>query len=353
MNTKLNHWLDVCRALAITLVLLSHGRTFLVPLMPETNIFKFGGFLGVELFFVLSGFLIGRILIEKINNQESPREWILSFWLRRWLRTYPSYFLFLFINIILIFSIRPDIFPDILRYLTFSQSLLSPHPSFFGEAWSLAVEEVFYLITPLLFLVFFVLTKNKKISFNLTIVVLLALPFALRTNATFNSSLSFNEIRTISLFRIDSIVYGVLALVLCNTPVFNKIKRVGVILIPLCIFISAQNDEVINNNAFYKFFLFPIANIGFAFMICSWIHIKISKHIMYIVSRVARWSYAAYLINLPVIFLLKNILPTPTTYANCIAQWLLFFLVTLSSSCFIYKVFEKNILKIRDKITVS
>lgn len=133
MNTKLNHWLDFCRALAISLVLLSHGRTFLVPLMPETNIFKFGGFLGVELFFVLSGFLIGRILIEKINNQESHREWIPSFWLRRWLRTYPSYILFLFINIILIFSIRPDIFPSVLRYLTFSQSLLSPHPSFLGR----------------------------------------------------------------------------------------------------------------------------------------------------------------------------------------------------------------------------
>ncbi|EPU1382254.1 acyltransferase family protein, partial [Klebsiella pneumoniae] len=191
MNTKLNHWLDFCRALAISLVLLSHGRTFLVPLMPETNIFKFGGFLGVELFFVLSGFLIGRILIEKINNQESHREWIPSFWLRRWLRTYPSYILFLFINIILIFSIRPDIFPSVLRYLTFSQSLLSPHPSFFGEAWSLAVEEIFYLITPLLFWVFFALTNNKKTSINLAIVVLITLPLALRINAAFNSSLTF------------------------------------------------------------------------------------------------------------------------------------------------------------------
>lgn len=162
MNTKLNHWLDFCRALAISLVLLSHGRTFLVPLMPETNIFKFGGFLGVELFFVLSGFLIGRILIEKTNNQESHREWIPSFWLRRWLRTYPSYILFLFINIILIFSIRPDIFPSVLRYLTFSQSLLSPHPSFLGGT-EFGCGGDFYLITPLLFWVFFALTNNKNI----------------------------------------------------------------------------------------------------------------------------------------------------------------------------------------------
>jgi hypothetical protein len=52
-------------------------------------------------------------------------------------------------------------------------------------------------------------------------------------------------------------VYGVLGLIICNTPAFNKIKMIGVALIPLCICISAQDDELINNNAFYKVFLFP------------------------------------------------------------------------------------------------
>ncbi|EFP8852438.1 acyltransferase, partial [Shigella dysenteriae] len=328
MEKKFNHWLDFCRASAIILVLLSHGRYFLLPAFPQLNFLKFGGFLGVELFFVLSGFLIGKILLEKINNTTSPAEWVVGFWCRRWLRTYPSYLLFLIINIVLIFSIRPEFYPNVVRYLTFSQSLLTPHPSFFGEAWSLAIEEIFYLITPLLFTILFALTKNKKTSLNLTIAILITLPFALRVNAAFNSDLSFNEIRTISLFRIDSIMYGILALILFSKLNIRKIANIGMLLIPLCIYIAAQDDTLINKNLFYKMFLFPMANIGFACMICSGIHIQLNKYIMCIASRIARWSYAAYLINLPVIYFLKKTLSPPTTYSSCFMQWFLFFIMT-------------------------
>ena len=67
-KTIYNNWLDICRGLAIMLVLLSHGRTFLIPIDSSFQFFKFGGFLGVELFFVLSGFLIGSILIDKFES---------------------------------------------------------------------------------------------------------------------------------------------------------------------------------------------------------------------------------------------------------------------------------------------
>ncbi|WP_369690182.1 acyltransferase family protein [Pseudomonas sp. AU12215] len=63
-----NQWLDICRSLAISLVLLSHGRHFLTPAFPAAQNFKFGGFLGVELFFVLSGFLIGGAVAEAECN---------------------------------------------------------------------------------------------------------------------------------------------------------------------------------------------------------------------------------------------------------------------------------------------
>ena len=140
MQNKLNPWLDVCRSMAIMLVLLSHGRLFLTGVFPELNLLKFGGFLGVELFFVLSGFLIGRIILEKLHASSDGYRWIPSFWFRRWMRTYPSYVIFLFLNIFFIGNIRPESYPELLKFLTFTQSLLTPHPSFFGEAWSLAVE---------------------------------------------------------------------------------------------------------------------------------------------------------------------------------------------------------------------
>ena len=63
-----NTWLDLLRVIAILLVLASHGRVFLVDTLPITVNFRLGGYWGVELFFVLSGFLIGRILHRGISR---------------------------------------------------------------------------------------------------------------------------------------------------------------------------------------------------------------------------------------------------------------------------------------------
>ncbi|HEP1041955.1 TPA: acyltransferase family protein [Serratia marcescens] len=79
MKKPLNPWLDLCRSAAIIMVILSHGRTFLLSAFPAAQTFKFGGFLGVELFFVLSGFLIGRIIFEKVKAARTPFGWIPAF----------------------------------------------------------------------------------------------------------------------------------------------------------------------------------------------------------------------------------------------------------------------------------
>jgi len=67
--------LDSLRAIAITCVLLSHARFFLVPLAPDIARFRLLGFLGVELFFVLSGFLIGGLLLDQGDALPSARGW--------------------------------------------------------------------------------------------------------------------------------------------------------------------------------------------------------------------------------------------------------------------------------------
>ena len=85
-----NVWLDACRSLAIILVLLSHGRHFLTPVWDGAAIFRIGGFLGVELFFVLSGFLIGGIVARDFERSVDGSGWLHKFFLRRWLRTLPN-----------------------------------------------------------------------------------------------------------------------------------------------------------------------------------------------------------------------------------------------------------------------
>ncbi|XPP75701.1 acyltransferase family protein [Serratia liquefaciens] len=350
MKKQLNPWLDICRATAILLVLLSHGRIFLTPTLPNAQILKFGGFLGVEFFFVLSGFLIGGIILDKIKTSKSPASWVPGFWGRRWMRTYPSYLLFIIINILIISSVRQEPFPNLVKFLTFTQSLLSPHPSFFGEAWSLAVEEVFYFITPIVLSVFIFITKNKRISILLTILLLILIPIILRIHASLYTDMTFNEIRSTALFRIDSIMIGVIAIIVYNKIGSRLIVKTGILLIPLCIYIASKPDSFMDESIILKVFLFPIANVGFACLICSGYKICVPPAINYPFSKIARWSYAAYLTNLPALLSIRYLFQPPVTLLECLMQWCIFIFITLLSAWVVYSFFEKSVLSMRDKL---
>lgn len=354
MSNKMNPWLDVCRSMAILLVVFSHGRTFLTPVIPHAQTLKFGGFLGVELFFVLSGFLIGRILIDKTRNATTPMGWITLFWARRWLRTYPSYLLFLIINLLILNNIRPDVFPQLIRYITFTQSLLTPHPSFFGEAWSLAIEEIFYFLTPILLGVLLKITGDFKKSLGLTLLILFIIPLALRINAA-TTTMTFNEIRSTALFRVDSLMFGVLAawayhesMQLRNLLI--KVCSLGILLFPLVIYIAAQPDTVMDENRFLKIFFFNIANISCISLIILGINLPVNKYVAYCSSRIARWSYAAYLTNLPVLFLIHRLFPQPVGLSSHLIIWFIFTLSVFFSAFIVYTFFERKVLTYRDRV---
>ena len=148
--------LDFLRAIAISLVLISHC-TFL--LFPDTttqfiDLIRIMGAIGVDLFFVLSGYLIGGILI-KFWDEDIPK-WttLFKFWKRRWLRTLPNYFLILILNVLIAFIIGLSLPKSVLLYTLFLQNFVVDHPDFFTEAWSLSVEEFAYLLLPfILFLI--------------------------------------------------------------------------------------------------------------------------------------------------------------------------------------------------------
>jgi len=350
MEKKLNPWLDLCRSVAIIMVILSHGRVFLLPVFPSAQHLKFGGFIGVELFFVLSGFLIGRIIFDKIEKSDTAFGWIPSFWFRRWMRTYPSYILFFIFNVLLIENIRPDAQPNLLAFSTFTQSLITPHPSFFGEAWSLAVEEVFYFLFPVVISTFLLASINKRKSIILAIATMIAMSVAFRINATLNTQMTFNEIRSTSLYRLDSLMIGVLFSWLFLAKKINILSKLGVLLVPAAIYIAAKPDAFMDGSNLLKIFLFDIANVGFACLITVFYHVEIAAIVRVMASRMARWSYAAYLTNLPVLYLINYYIPKPTSSIGCISVWVLFVTMTIISSKLVYDLFEVKVLKLRDKI---
>ncbi|EMX8465019.1 acyltransferase family protein [Serratia ureilytica] len=353
MKKTLNPWLDLCRSAAIIMVILSHGRTFLLTAFPSAQTFKFGGFLGVELFFVLSGFLIGRIIFEKVKAARTPLGWIPAFWFRRWMRTYPSYLLFLLLNLFFINNIRPEALPSILAFSTFTQSLVHPHPTFFGEAWSLAVEEVFYFLFPIVIAVFLFIMRDRKVSILLAIAAMILMSVFFRVNAALNTQLTFNEIRSTSLYRLDSLMIGVIFSWLFVSNKINRFFWIGLLLIPIAIAIASQPDAFMDESWFMKVFLFDIANIGFACLITAFYNSDIPNAVKAVTSRIARWSYAAYLTNLPVLLALNHYLPKPDSAIGCLAMWSLFVAMTMLSAKLVYELFEVRILRLRDHLKAA
>lgn len=159
---------DSLRAIAVLLVIFHHW----FPRSAYVHHLHFGA-MGVDTFFVLSGFLISRILFNAKNQVEKKQltngNIFKSFYLRRSLRIFPIYYLLLFI----LWALKNDNMKnDGVYYFTYTSNLLFFSQQFFptevAHLWSLAVEEQFYLIWPWLI----VLVKKKYLLLLIGIFIL-------------------------------------------------------------------------------------------------------------------------------------------------------------------------------------
>jgi peptidoglycan/LPS O-acetylase OafA/YrhL len=98
------------------------------------------------------------------------------------------------------------------KYLLFIHNLFATGPGFIYVAWSLAVEEWFYLLMPVFFTLLFLALKNKMIAFRMTVMLLFLIPFAARIVyvTAHTSAQSFTpHLGFATLYRLDSIAYGI------------------------------------------------------------------------------------------------------------------------------------------------
>jgi peptidoglycan/LPS O-acetylase OafA/YrhL len=153
--------LDGLRGIAILGALLSHYSWALPEASPHTpfsilkRVLSFG-WIGVDLFFVLSGFLIGGILIA--NRHRPPANYFQSFYARRFFRIIPLYAIAVALYALTGFSSKLEAFVGsgtVISgwwYVTLTQNIegaLYNDLYSFGQSWSLAIEEQFYLLVPL------------------------------------------------------------------------------------------------------------------------------------------------------------------------------------------------------------
>ena len=207
--------LDLVRALAISLVLLAHGTALFAGVIPDTLrvlLLYIGGYFGVELFFALSGCLIVGGLLRQLDAQpewDSQRVW--HFWQRRWWRTLPNYAVFLGLNATLFAAWFQSPLPDA-RYLVFAQNLAWPHPAAMAEAWSLAVEEWFYVLMPLLLLISLKALPQPRQAVPTLLALWVVMGAVARFVVAYVAAPEWDAgLRKIALLRLDAIAWGGLA----------------------------------------------------------------------------------------------------------------------------------------------
>ncbi len=148
-----NKRLDILRCVAVLLVLGHHG--FMEGLWREV------GWTGVDLFFVLSGFLISGLLFNEYKKTGGIN--LRRFFIRRGFKIYPAFWAMLLGSVLIAFAYHKHFYGAYwLHEVLFIQNYL---PGIWRHTWSLAVEEHFYIVLPLLLLAMCRLSKNRKDSF--------------------------------------------------------------------------------------------------------------------------------------------------------------------------------------------
>lgn len=356
MLSQLQHrhlGMDIVRAFAILTVLIGHGLIFF-PQFFRVEWLIYLAVFGVELFFALSGFLIGNILMRMTQKQLILSD-ILQFWIKRWMRTVPVY---LFI-VALIMLINHKFY---FSYLIFTQNYFPDQLKDFPISWSLTIEEWFYLTFPLLmYLISKLLDKSKKsLIIPLATLVFLIVPLILRYLAIDSSDNWDNSIRKQIHFRPDGIAYGVLLAYLYENykSIFIKSKFTlllgGLVIIGFIgvwwlfnqnINIFSAHSSVFNNVVFY-----PLINIYSAVFVAYFIRFqtystsKVQKGILFI----SLISYSLYLVHFPIYLWFSKYATTPSLAFSYLIIAIIFM---FTIGAVLYKTIEKPIINLRNSWT--
>jgi peptidoglycan/LPS O-acetylase OafA/YrhL len=168
---------DGWRAVSIVIVMLSHfefATGFPSELAPAWGRL-FQGDLGVRIFFVISGFLITHLLLAEAERDGRPS--LKQFYVRRVLRIFPVYYLFVAVLVALAAAgLHSDTWSTWLATLTFTRNLAGRGDSVTVHLWSLAVEEQFYLVWPVTF-VTLALWRRARLAVVILLVPVVLSPF--------------------------------------------------------------------------------------------------------------------------------------------------------------------------------
>jgi len=284
-------FLDLLRSVAIICVLMGH---FL-----ENNIYlnSFADS-GVDIFFVLSGYLVCKSLFETENKP--TQSVIIHFIKNRFLKIVPSYLVFFFLSIFIFTFVLPNIKQEIIpqiqewrQYLMFYRNYGGPPARLpYEHLWSISAEIQFYGI---LLISYLVLKNHKKVFLICWLsIAFISIFWKIQAQFTFLA-----EWPTYTHNRIDSFAWGIIAYL-----VPFKVKSNWQIVLPVLIIIFISSIPLdIQILHLYKRILIPVCMY---FIINSFENIK--NHAIATTSQViAKYSYNAYLWHFPIQFICNEL----------------------------------------------
>lgn len=368
--------LDFLRGIAIIVVLFHHLRIDVPSMIIVGDFFAFlhrVGWVGVDLFFVLSGFLVGGLLINELEKHGSlnPQRFLI----RRGLKIYPLYYVFfayLFAMPLLKAAIKGgdlgatfgELWTLYWPNLFFLNGYLGSNPV--GHTWTLAIEEHFYLILP-----FFLLLLNRRFSMKQITLVCAAIfvpVVAYRAYVVLTPDMLVGKPKQTH-FRIDALFLGVAVRGwLASWPAaFARLRdfrhlmvAVGVVLIVLPEYVSVP---------FLMSWGYALTMFGAAGILIGTYHMRAADlgsmrapgmKLVGMVCWVGTFSYSIYLWHVTVFRILERFVETrglSDLASRSMWVWVLcaftIFAVSVVVSAMISRIVEIPVLKFRDRFFPS
>lgn len=364
MNTPArNAGLDTLRAAAILLVFMYHYMVF-VSHEPTFGWLSTVGWVGVDLFFVLSGYLIGNQLFRGLA--QGQRLSAGAFCARRALRTLPAFYVVLALYFLFPAALGGKEPPPLWRFLSFTQNINLMPGTAFSHAWSLCIEEQFYLLLPAVLLLGLHLGATRRQAW-LALGLLTVLAIAWRSLLWLQYGReALGEIRGYypnvyyaSLCRLDEFLPGIaVALLKHGHPQAwarlmaqgNRLLLAGGAAVALMFYLAANHYYIdgYGYGYFMSGFGYSLLAMAFALLVAAALSPQCALQRLRVpgAAALAAWSYSVYLSHKPIAHLVQAQLPEGSDpglvlLAVCGA--------CLAGGWLLYRAVERPFLNLRDR----
>ena len=275
--------------------------------------------------------------------------------MRRWLRTLPLYY-FILLTLLMLFSGGINEIHFKWKYFFFLNNFTSKPSGFFGESWSLAIEEWFYILfSSTLFIVtmlrfpkakkpFFKIQASK--FFGVVLIIFIALIWIVKLLVV--NGYKHDDVFTIVIFRLDAIAYGILAYWVFYTL---KITQNNILLLFslsfLFISVSVIIKFVYTGLTIFGMIYYLVGGLGYAGLVLA-LSLYPWRNTSRFVSHISKISYSIYITHLSLILLPLLKFCQPATLFQKTIFLFVYMIFTYFASIFTHRLIEKPFNKVRD-----